>query len=170
MDENHFIEIVDEFDNIVGRASREEKFEKELISRIVVAFVLNSKGELVVVKRSPHKKSWPNRLDLATCGNVNEGETYREAIKREIKEEIGISCRIRFLKKIFTNVEENGKRRKYFTAIFLGKTDKEPVLGDELLELRYIKPTALGKQMKDEPGKFSPSFIEEFDLVKGLLK
>ena len=59
MEEDHLIDIVDKNDKIVGCATKEEKFEEELISRNVVAFIKNKKGELIIVKRSPRKRSWP---------------------------------------------------------------------------------------------------------------
>jgi len=169
MDQDHLIDIVDKRDRVIGRATKEEKFQKELISRNVVAFIKNIKGELIIVKRSPHKRSWPNRLDLATCGNVNVGESYRQAIKREIKEEIGIDCPVKLYKKIYTEVTENEKQVKYFTSVFIGVTDEKPILSDELLALRYVKPKELRKQMKSNPELFSPSFIREFKMVKKVL-
>lgn len=169
MAEDDLVDIVDEKDRVVGQATKEEKFAKELISRNVVAFIKNKRGELIVVKRSPHKQSWPNRLDLATCGNVNVGETYHQAITREIKEEIGIDCPVKLYKKIYTEVTENNKQVKYFTAIFIGETAQRPKLSDELVELTYIKPGELGEKMGSDPDLFSPSFIREFKLVKAVL-
>lgn len=169
MGEDNLVDIVDKKDRVVGQATKEEKFAKELISRNVVAFIKNKKGELIIVKRSPRKRSWPNRLDLATCGNVNVGETYHQAITREIKEEIGTDCPVKLYKKIYTEVTENNKLVKYFTAIFIGETDRKPKLSDELIELKYIKPDKLGKKMKSDPNLFSPSFIREFKMVKAAL-
>jgi len=169
MDEDHYIDIVDKKDRVIAKATKEEKFQKELISRNVVAFIKNNENELIIVKRSSRKRSWPNRLDLATCGNVNIGETYRQAIKREIKEELGIDCPVKLYKKIYTEVTENKKLVKYFTAVYIGTTNDKPKLSDELLELQYIKPEALGKEMKSHPDLFSPSFIREFKMVKTIL-
>ena len=169
MDENHLIDIVDEYDNVVAQATKEKKFAKELISRNVVAFIKNKKGELIVVKRSPKKRSWPNRLDLATCGNVDAGESYEEAIKREVLEEIGIECKLKFIKKLFNDVIENQKHVRYFTGAFAGVTDEKPLLSDELLELRYIKIDELKKHMRKKPDDFSPSFISELMEIGDLV-
>jgi len=162
MDDNHLIDIVDKDNKVIGQATKEEKFTKELISRNVVAFIKNSKGELIIVKRSPHKRSWPNRLDLATCGNVNVGETYEQAIKREIMEEIQIPVKVKLIDITYTETTENGKRLRYFTGVFAGKTNLKPILCDEHLFLRYIAPDKLNKMMDKDPDLFSPSFIKEF--------
>lgn len=162
MDINHLIDIVDENDHVVGQDTKENKFAKELISRNVVAFIKNSKGELIIVKRSKNKRSWPNRLDLATCGNVNCSESYDEAIKREIKEELGIDCELKFVDKVYNEVEENGKKVRYFTGVYKGQTDQTPKLCDELLELRFVPVKDLSLMMDEDPDKFSPSFVREF--------
>jgi len=160
--EDHLIDIVDEHDKVIGKDTKENKFANELISRNVVAFVKNSKGDLIIVKRSPHKRSWPNRLDLATCGNVNVGETYDQAIKREIQEELQVDCELTFVEKIFTEVEENGKKVRYFTGVYISTTDQIPQLSDEHLSLETISPVKLKRKMQEQPDLFSPSFIREF--------
>lgn len=169
MDIDHLVDIVDQNDNVIGKDTKENKFAKELISRNVVAFIKNNKGELIIVKRSPHKRSWPNRLDLATCGNVNCEESYDKAIKREIKEELGIECELQMIDKIYTQVEENGKKVKYFTGVYQGQTAETPVLCDELLELRYMSIQDLSRMMDEEPNKFSPSFIRELKEFEEVL-
>jgi isopentenyl-diphosphate delta-isomerase len=169
MDEDHLIDIVDEQDKVIGQDSKENKFEKELISRNVVAFIKNGQGQLIIVKRSPKKRSWPNRLDLATCGNVNCGETYEEAINREIQEELGICCELQLIEKIYTEVIENDKKVRYFTGVYHGLTDQEPALCDELLELQYMSVKDISKMMDEEPDKFSPSFIRELKEFENYL-
>jgi len=169
MDTNHLIDIVNDKDEVIGQDTKENKFAKESISRNVVAFIKNGKGELIIVKRSPNKRSWPNRLDLATCGNVDCSETYEQAIKREVKEEIGIECELKMIDKIYTEVQENGKMVRYFTGVFQGQTDQEPVLCDELLELRHMSVKDLSRMMDEEPDKFSPSFIKELKEFEEVL-
>lgn len=47
-------------------------------------------GRLLVHRRSDLKDLWPGRWDLAVGGVVAAGETYDEAARREVAEEIGI--------------------------------------------------------------------------------
>ena len=169
MEEDHLIDIVDKNDKIVGCATKEEKFEEELISRNVVAFIKNKKGELIIVKRSPRKRSWPNRLDLGACGNVNCGESYEDAIRREVKEELSIECELKFIRKLYTEVDEKGKKRRYFTGVFTGTTSKKPKLSDELLDLQHMTIGNLAKKMNSDPNLFTPSFIREFNELNSYL-
>lgn len=58
--------------------------------KAVAVFIINSKKEVLLQKRSPNKKMWPNLWDISAGGHVLAGEFGFEAIIREIKEELGI--------------------------------------------------------------------------------
>ena len=79
------IDIVNKNDIVIGQDTKENKFQKELISRNVAIFIKDSQNQYIIAKRGPNKRSFPNRLDLAACGNVDAGETYEEAAVRELK-------------------------------------------------------------------------------------
>ena len=56
---------------------------------VVFVWVFNSRGELLLTKRSPEKRSYPNKWD-PTGGAVLAGENSLQAIQRELFEETGI--------------------------------------------------------------------------------
>jgi 8-oxo-dGTP pyrophosphatase MutT (NUDIX family) len=58
--------------------------------RAVFVAVLDGSGRLLVHRRSITKDVWPGWLDLAVGGVVTSGETYVEAARRELAEEIGV--------------------------------------------------------------------------------
>ena len=59
--------------------------------RIVVhSCIFNSKGEMLIQKRSMNKKDYPGLYDLSGGGSVISGETSEEGIKRELLEELGL--------------------------------------------------------------------------------
>lgn len=79
--------------------------EKSLHKEICV-FILNDQNEVLLQKRSPNKKIYPNRWSLLT-GHVELNETFEMAAIREIKEEVGLKINQNnlnlFAKRIFTN-------------------------------------------------------------------
>jgi len=170
IDENHLLDIVDQNDIVIGQDTKENKFKKELISRNVVAFIKNSQNKYIIVKRSSKKKVFPNLFDLAACGHVLKGESPDKAILREIKEELGISCKVKLLEKKFNNRLINGKRIKYFTSIFLGKSDSKIKLNKELSNYILMSLDELLNLIKNKPELFSPFLIDELQEIKYLLK
>lgn len=59
---------------------------------VVFAWIVNSRGELLLTRRAPEKESFPN-LWAVTGGSVLAGENSRHAIAREVFEETGIRAR-----------------------------------------------------------------------------
>lgn len=169
-EDKELLDIVDEQDNIITQDTKENKFKKELISRNVAIFILDDNKNLLIVKRSPQKRSFPNRYDLAACGNVKAGESYEKAADREVEEELGIKCDLMFLTKIFNKFKENDKEIKYFTGIFLGYFPGEVKLSDELVELRKLSVGEVEELVNKNKDLFTPGFVNDFLFVKDKLK
>lgn len=70
--------------------TREVCHKKGLWHKAVALFIINSKGQVLLQKRSSLKKLWPNTWDITAGGHVLAGEFGFQAIKRELKEELGI--------------------------------------------------------------------------------
>ena len=170
MSEQELLDIVDSNDNVTGQETKENKFSKELISRNVGIFILDRDNKLLIVKRSPKKKSFPDRFDLAACGNVKAGETYEEAARREVAEELGISCDLEFLGKIFNEFKESGLTLRYFTGIFLGRFSGEVILNDELSDMRRMSVEEIEEMISKNRNSFTPGFINDFLHAKDRLK
>jgi isopentenyl-diphosphate delta-isomerase len=85
-----YLDIVNEFDEVVGRGLRQEIHDKKLLHRAVHLFLLNEKQELLLQKRSLTKPTWPGAWDASVSGHLSSGQTYLDAIIRETAEEIGL--------------------------------------------------------------------------------
>lgn len=84
------IQIVDEQDNPIGQAPKQEAWAKGLRHRIVRIMIENDHGEILIQHRSPTKDIFPNCWDNSAAGHVDAGEDYLTAALRELKEELGI--------------------------------------------------------------------------------
>ena len=169
MDSNEMLDIVDEQDNIIGQDTKENKFKNNLISRNVAIFLIDDQKNVLVVKRSPHKKSFPNRFDVAACGNVKVGENFLEAAQREVKEELSINCDLNFLGKIFHKFNEGSQTLRYFTGKFLGVYSGEVKLNEELTEIKRLPIQEVEELIQKDPELFTPGFIKDFNFVKDKL-
>jgi len=85
------IQIVDENDQPVGSATKQEAWDKGLIHRIVRIMLVNDKGEFLLQRRHPKKDIYPNCWDSSVAGHVDAGEDYDTAAKRELEEELGVT-------------------------------------------------------------------------------
>ncbi len=82
--------IVDDHNVEVGAAPRHEMRSKRLPHRATFILVFDSKGRLLVQKRTETKDLYPGFYDLAAGGVVVEGESYDASAEREAAEELGI--------------------------------------------------------------------------------
>jgi isopentenyldiphosphate isomerase len=85
-----FIDVVDEKDNIVGKASREDIRGTKVRHRATGIIVFNNQGEFIVHKRPLGRKLYPGEYDIFFGGAVDCGEDYDIAAHRELGEEAGI--------------------------------------------------------------------------------
>lgn len=56
-------------------------------------WIINSKNELLLQKRSYKKKRFPNKWDMPVAGHVRAGETILQGAVREAEEELGIQTK-----------------------------------------------------------------------------
>jgi isopentenyldiphosphate isomerase len=82
----HHVVIVDEHDEEIGTMPRSEAHQKGLFHRIAMIYVENAEGEILVQVR---KKN--GMLDHSSAGHVDPGESYADAARRELAEELGIT-------------------------------------------------------------------------------
>jgi isopentenyldiphosphate isomerase len=88
---DELLDIVDQNDEVIGQKYRAEIYaEKSSNFRVVNAFLINSWKQVWIPRRSPHKKLFPLCLDASVGGHVISGESYDQAFRRELQEELNI--------------------------------------------------------------------------------
>lgn len=84
------LQVVDDNDQPIGVATREEAWAKGMILRHVYVVLRDLDGNFLLQQRNLAKKSNPGKWTWAATGHVDEDETYEIAAPRELQEEIGI--------------------------------------------------------------------------------
>lgn len=85
------LDVVDEQDRVIGQKPRSELYAAgQKNFRVVNAFIKDSRGLILIPRRSPGRKMFPGALDTSVGGHVLAGEDYLDALVRETREECGL--------------------------------------------------------------------------------
>ena len=84
--------VVDEEGTVLGRATRGECHNgSKLLHPVVHLHVFNTQGDVYLQKRPEWKDIQPGKWDTAVGGHIDYGETPEEALRREVREELGMT-------------------------------------------------------------------------------
>ena len=83
-------DVVNELDEVIGRALRREVHARKLWHRAVHVLVFNARGEVFLQKRSVLKDTAKGKWDSSSSGHLDSGEDYDACAVRELREEIGL--------------------------------------------------------------------------------
>ncbi len=161
-----YFEIVDEKDRVIGKAPRSRCHgDPSLVHRVTHVLVVNSKGEILLQKRSPNKDIQPGKWDTSVGGHLNIGEDYEAAAYREMEEELGIEgVDIQFLYGYPLRNTIESENVKTYLCSYAGE-----ILFDsgEITEARFWSIKEIEENLGN--GIFTPNFEEEFGYYKEYL-
>lgn len=87
---HEMVDIVDDDDQVIATVTRAEMRARRLQHRAVSIAVISSDARLLVHRRADDKDLWPGMWDMAAGGVVATGESYEDAARRELAEELGV--------------------------------------------------------------------------------
>ena len=159
--------LVIEIDEILGLMEKMQAHRNGILHRAFSVFLFNDKGEMLLQKRASEKYHSPNQWTNACCSHPRENETYLDAAKRRLNEELGINCELEekfhFIYK--ANVGDNlweHELDRVFIGFYNSKCQLNP---EEVAEVRYISMEDLNQEMKQNPEQFTEWFkiiLEEY--------
>ncbi len=124
MASNEEVDLVDEHDEPSGLATLGECLARGLLHRAVAVLVVRSTGMFLLQQRNKRDLWHPGLWTLSSTGHVGKGESYQQAARRELDEELGLAAEIRLLKKRlmppirFTRLTEHE-----WVAFYLARSD-----------------------------------------------
>jgi isopentenyldiphosphate isomerase len=75
---------------------------------VVHVCIFNSNNQLLIQKRQPWKRGWPNMWDITVGGSAVAGDDSQKAAERETREEIGLTIDLTDVRPHFTINFEHG--------------------------------------------------------------
>lgn len=174
-------DVLNEWGEFTGKtATREECHKEGLWHRAVYAFIIDTRGNVLLQKRSANKKLWPNLWDITVGGHVDSGEFGRQALIREAKEELGLEISDDDIKYLLgsTSINEQGNIvNKHFNECYVITKNidiSEIVLQkEEVAEVKYFSKDELLKRIdnnyegltdKTGPWNFLKVILEKYTV------
>ena len=125
--------------------------------------VRNPDGEVLVTRRALGKKSWPGVWTNSFCGHPKPAEPVLDAVRRRAEFELGLELdEIELALPLFRYraTDASGIVENEVCPVYLATTDSEPEPhSDEVAELAWADPLALGESIRLTPWAFSPWLV-----------
>ncbi len=172
-----YLDIYDSNGNSLGKkVPRKEVHDKGLWHRSVHVWVLNSKGELLIQKRSHLKYNHPNMWDISVAGHVSAGDNDVVSVLREVEEEIGLKLKPKnFLQigEVKQIAEREGYINNEINPVYVVKIDLDPnkikKQESEVAEVKFISFKELKRFMENKDSSFV-QHPEEYKLLFNYLE
>jgi isopentenyldiphosphate isomerase len=158
--------------------TRDEAHRKGLWHRTVHIWIINSRNELLIQKRSPVKETHPGKWDVSCAGHLSAGDDSIGGALRELHEELGLQIEKSEFRFLFTirqtavnsvlNIIDNE-----FSDVYLIRKDlaaKElQIQKQELTEVKFIPVDELKRRVNDRDPDFAPhgeEYVKLFGIVE----
>ncbi len=151
------LDIINENDEVVGSATRDEVYAQKLRHRIVHVMLRDSNGKLLLQKRSGEVSFKPGHWVTSAGGHVRSGESFEQAALREMSEEIGVSIPLEMkFKDQYISVEQQiPKILETFEGSYSGTLRLDP---NEVAEAVYFTVPEI-QTMIENGEKFHPELL-----------
>ena len=157
-------DIVDENDAVIGRASRKEAHAVGHIHRSVLFFIFNGVGRIFVNRRSLNKEFYPGYWSIVFGGHVHAGESYEEAVARELKEEAGIEEEPYYLASFKKRFDDRDKENVH---VFKITTDRPLTIDRDEIECgEFMARDELREKIRNE--RFLPETARLLEILECL--
>jgi isopentenyl-diphosphate Delta-isomerase len=152
--------LVDEADNAIGTMEKMEAHRAGKLHRAFSILVFNSRGELLLQKRSKKKYHSGGLWTNTCCSHPLPGEPMDDAARRKLMQEMGIDLQTEFAYKfIYIAKLDNGLTEHELDHVYVGLYDSPPhVNPDEVEDWKYIDIASLKNDVQHNPERYTEWF------------
>ena len=166
------IDVLDESGKVTGVIkTKQQIYDDGDWHRTVHIWIVNNNKEILVQKRNPNKKTYPNLWALSAAGHVDAGETSLTAGMRELKEELGLEICENEMKFLFSIKEERPYKDRFIKTIddvyLIEKeidVNNTKLQFEELTDIKYVYYEYLNSIFKNNDGDYVP-YNEEHEKL-----
>lgn len=154
--------VVDEDDEVVEYLPRTVCHEPPYpLHREIFVVLTDKKGRVWMQKRSMNKEQYPGYWTVTASGHVAKGQSYLEAARRELWEEVGVKVVLEEERKWLHEREGN----RAMIQVFLGRYEGEFEL--DLGEVSEVRAFG-GKELKKVQSKMTKAARECLQMLNYL--
>lgn len=137
-------------------------------------YIFNEVGEFLLTQRALSKKVWPGVWTNSVCGHPAPGESMTDAIKRRLKDELGMGAKdfelilpdYRYKTPPFKGIVENE-----FCPVYVAKAVSDPQPNPEEVEAyEWVTWSKLEAMVQQDPEKYSYWFKDQLKQLKNKLQ
>jgi len=163
--------LVNELDEPQGVMEKMEAHQKALLHRAFSVFIFNSKGEMLLQRRSLTKYHSAGLWTNACCSHPRPGEDTCQAARRRLLEELGFTTA---LEKVFDftykSTFDNGLTEHEFDHVFVGHHDLAVQPNpEEVSEYTFLSLEAIKAGLSAHPALYTSWFHLAFPLIRSWL-
>ena len=154
--------VVNEQGETIDKATRKECHSgSKILHPVVHLHIFNASGDLYLQKRSMSKDIQPGKWDTAVGGHMDYGETVETALRREVREELGVVDFVPTLitRYVFESAIEKELVHTFYTH-YEGPFKPAPVA---LEEGRFCPIASIEAQLGQSV--FTPNFEREYQTI-----
>lgn len=154
--------LVDENDNETGYLDKLEAHQKGVLHRAFSILIFNSAGELLLQKRADTKYHSAGLWTNTCCSHPKPKEQMTDAVRRRLKEEMGISCDTNFAYKfLYRAALDQGLIEHELDYVFIGTCDDQPVINaQEVSAWQFVSLADIRKDLIKNPTAYTFWFKE----------
>jgi isopentenyl-diphosphate Delta-isomerase len=160
------IDRVDDTDEPIGVVPRRDVFREHAGFRVAHVFVFSQAGDLLIQRVSHERERSPLLLGSSVAAYLFAGESYAEAARRRLREELGLTTP---LQKLGSTTMDDGGARK-FIDLFRTTSDEASIADEHHIEsLLYLSVPEIQEMLRSEPEQFTETFPHVFRLYRAIV-
>jgi len=149
--------LVDVHDNVLGSMDKMEAHRKGILHRAFSILIFNSKGELLLQKRSRSKYHSGGLWTNACCSHPAPDESMDEATRKRLRHEMGIDLQPEYFYKFIYRCKLDKDLTEYeLDHVFTGVFDGTPNINmEEVEDWKYVSIQSLREDVYLHPDRYT---------------
>ena len=161
--------LVDASDRQVGACGALECHSGEgILHRAFTIFVYNSRGDVLIQRRSAVKRLWPSTWETSCSGHPLQGEDIAAAAKKRLREELGIAAVLEDVGKFTYHARYGDEGSENEVCHLLVASYDGPVIPDpaEVSEYSWLDVAALRDDISQHSEVYAPWVVPALDVLE----